>query len=245
MLCGHCLKLLFCFIPTGYVFSLRSSSDWLRFFFKELKLAINEIVQKRWKKMVRSPVKQKSKMRTATTKGTDKCDTVSEESGELVIINDAFAYADLDEGGLHAYNKGVLRRQMTRHKTINSFAGKVHDVIDLTTDDLPTPATDAAVVPTATCIPTAHRVSVQEEFEDPCDCEGTIRPSHVSAYAFHPVQGMLNRIKNDPGSRYLDPSECKSHGCAFCTGTYMSQRWHLLKRLYQLNTQLRVGDDPW
>ena len=53
---------------------------------------------------------------------------------------------------------------------------------------------------------------------------------------------MTDRIVRDDSNLVLDPPTCRDPNCEFSRGTLMQQRFNLMCRLYQLNTQL--GGDP-
>ena len=67
-------------------------------------------------------------------------------------------------------------------------------------------------------------------------------PRKVWPHQFTQIQRMAERIVQAPYNRVLDPPEYMDPHCPYSCGDMMSQRFSLMRRLYQLNSQL--GCDP-
>ena len=67
-----------------------------------------------------------------------------------------------------------------------------------------------------------------------------VGPATVNPVCFVPVRQLAERIAADDSNLVLDPPSvgCTRRNCGFCTGDHMSQRFHLMQRLFQLNAQL-------
>ena len=85
------------------------------------------------------------------------------------------------------------------------------------------------------------------DYEDEIDAELlnvppyiAVGPATVNPVCFVPVRQLAERIAADDSNLVLDPPSvgCTRRNCGFCTGEHMSQRFHLMQRLFQLNAQL-------
>ena len=69
-------------------------------------------------------------------------------------------------------------------------------------------------------------------------------PALVWPHTFVPIQQMAERIAADPGNLVLDPPECCDGRCPYSCGPPDAQRFTLMRRLFQLNSQLGRDPDP-